>query len=192
MQLHSCGVDTLEKGEVIRALEEAKSNGKIIHLGFSGDNDAAIWAAKSKKFETIQTSFNLVEQKARYELFKLVDVNDLGLIAKRPIANGAWRANENPNVHSAPTNYAEEYYRRAGIMTRLGNIKDEPEDRIMTSMGYIFSFNDIDVGIIGTQNPKHLLSNIDMYSECLKISREVISELNRRFDEFGKNWDQRT
>ena len=77
-------------------------------------------------------------------------------------------------------------------MTRLGNITDEPEDRIMTSMGYIFSFNDIDVGIIGTQNPKHLLSNIDMYSECLKISREVINELNRRFDEFGKNWDQRT
>ena len=192
MQLHSCGVDTLEKGEVITALEEAKSDGKIVHLGFSGDNDAAIWAAKSKKFETIQTSFNLVEQKARYELFKLVDDNDLGLIAKRPIANGAWRANENPNVHSAPTNYAEEYFRRAGIMTRLGNITDEPEDRIMTSMGYIFSFNDIDVGIIGTQNPKHLLSNIDMYSECLKISREVISELNRRFDEFGKNWDQRT
>ena len=87
----------------------------------------------------------------------MVDKNELGLIAKRPIANGAWRANENPNVHSAPTNYAEEYFRRAGIMTRLGDIIDEPKDRIMTSMGYIFSFNDIDVGIIGTQNPKHLL-----------------------------------
>ena len=89
MQLHSCGVDTLEKGEVIKALEEAKSDGKIIHLGFSGDNDAAIWAAESNKFETIQTSFNLVEQKARYKLFDLVDKNELGLIAKRPIANGS-------------------------------------------------------------------------------------------------------
>ena len=49
MQLHSCGVETLEKGEVIRALEEAKSDGKIVHLGFSGDNDAAIWAAKKAK-----------------------------------------------------------------------------------------------------------------------------------------------
>ena len=63
---------------------------------------------------------------------------------------------------------------RAGIMTRLGSIINEPKDRIMTSMGYTFSFNDIDVGIIGTQNPKHLLSNIDMYSECLKISKEVV------------------
>ncbi|MEC8750354.1 MAG: aldo/keto reductase [Chloroflexota bacterium] len=192
MQLHSCGVDTLEKGEVIKALEEAKSDGKIIHLGFSGDNDAAIWAAESNKFETIQTSFNLVEQKARYKLFDLVDKNELGLIAKRPIANGAWRANENPNVHSAPTNYAEEYFNRAGIMNGEGSIINEPKDRIMTSMGYTFSFNDIDVGIIGTQNPKHLLSNIDMYKECLEMPKEVVNELNKRFDKFGKNWDQRT
>ena len=59
-------------------------------------------------------------------------------------------------------------------------------------MGYVFSFNEIDVGIIGTQNPKHLLSNINMYSECLNMSEKVIKELNNRFDEFGKDWDQRT
>tara|TARA_B100001250_G_scaffold304967_1_gene266916 strand:- start:277 stop:855 length:579 start_codon:yes stop_codon:yes gene_type:complete len=192
MQLHSCDVATLERGEVIKALEEAKSDGKILHLGFSGDNDAVIWAAESNKFETIQTSFNLVEQKARYKLFDIVRKINLGLIAKRPIANGAWRANENPNVHSAPSNYAEEYFRRAGIIKGLGKINQEPENRILTSMGYVFSFNEIDVGIIGTQNPKHLINNINMYSECLKMSVNVIDELNKRFDEFGKDWNQRT
>tara|TARA_B100000575_G_scaffold250887_1_gene217992 strand:+ start:566 stop:1480 length:915 start_codon:yes stop_codon:yes gene_type:complete len=192
MQLHSCDVETLEKGEVIKALEESKSDGKIVNLGFSGDNDASIWAANCGIFKSIQTSFNLVEQKARYKLFEIVKKNNLGLIAKRPIANGAWRANENPNVHSAPSNYAEEYFRRAGIITRKGKIDQEPEDRILTSMGYVFSFNEIDVGIIGTQNPKHLLSNINMYSECLNMSEKVIKELNNRFDEFGKDWDQRT
>ena len=50
----------------------------------------------------------------------------------------------------------------------------------------------IDVGIIGTQNPKHLLNNIDMYEECLEMPKEVVNELNKRFDKFGKNWDQRT
>jgi len=192
MQLHSCDVETLERGEVIKALEEAKSDGKILHLGFSGDNDAVIWAAESNKFETMQTSFNLVEQKARYKLFDIVRKINLGLIAKRPIANGAWRANENPNVHSAPSNYAEEYFRRAGIIKGLGKINHEPENRIQTSMGYIFSFNEIDVGIIGTQNPKHLISNINMYSKCLEMSENVVDELNKRFDELGKDWDQRT
>ena len=192
MQLHSCNVDTLEKGEVIKALEESKSEGKVVHLGFSGDNEASIWAANCGIFKSIQTSFNLVEQKARYKLFEIVKKNNLGLIAKRPIANGAWRANDNPNVHSAPSNYAEEYFRRAGIITRKGKIDQEPEDRILTSMGYVFSFNEIDVGIIGTQNPKHLLSNINMYSECLNMPEKVIEELNSRFDEFGKDWDQRT
>lgn len=192
MQLHSCNVDTLEKGEVIKALEESKSEGKVVHLGFSGDNEASIWAANCGIFKSIQTSFNLVEQKARYKLFEIVKKNNLGLIAKRPIANGAWRANDNPNVHSAPSNYAEEYFRRAGIITRKGKIDQEPEDRILTSMGYVFSFNEVDVGIIGTQNPKHLLSNINMYSECLNMPEKVIEELNSRFDEFGKDWDQRT
>ena len=192
MQLHSCDVETLERGEVIRALEEAMSAGKILHLGFSGDNEAVIWAAESNKFETIQTSFNLVEQKARYKLFDIVKKINLGLIAKRPIANGAWRASENPNVHSAPSNYAEEYFRRAGIIKGLGKINHEPENRIQTSMGYIFSFNEIDVGIIGTQNPKHLISNINMYSKCLEMSENVVDELNKRFDELGKDWDQRT
>ena len=64
MQLHSCNVDTLEKGEVIKALEESKSEGKVVHLGFSGDNEASIWAANCGIFKSIQTSFNLVEQKA--------------------------------------------------------------------------------------------------------------------------------
>ena len=71
-------------------------------------------------------------------------------------------------------------------MTGEGSIINEPKDRIMTSMGYTFSFNDIDVGIIGTQNPKHLLSNIDMYKECLEMPKEVVNELNNRFDKFGK------
>ena len=192
MQLHSCDVETLERGEVIRALEEAMSEGKILHLGFSGDNEAVIWAAESNKFETIQTSFNLVEQKARYKLFNIVRKINLGLIAKRPIANGAWRANENPNVHSAPSNYAEEYFRRAGIIKGLGKINQEPENRILTSMGYVFSFNEIDVGIIGTQNPKHLIGNINLYSKCLEMPESVVDELNKRFDEIGKDWNQRT
>ena len=191
MQLHSCDVETLERGEVIKALEEAKSDGKVLHLGFSGDNDAVIWAAESNKFETMQTSFNLVEQKARYKLFNIVRKINLGLIAKRPIANGAWRANENPNVHSAPSNYAEEYFRRAGIIKGLGKINQEPENRILTSMGYVFSFNEIDVGIIGTQNPKHLIGNINLYSKCLEMPESVVDELNKRFDEIGKDWNQR-
>ena len=182
----------LEEGETFRAMSEAKEEGKVLHLGFSGDNEAAIWAAKSGLFETIQTSFNLVEQKARYELFQIIKDNNIGLIAKRPIANGAWRALENPHVHSAPSNYAEEYYKRAQIIGETGILEDEPDDRILTSMGFVFGFKEVNVGIIGTQNPSHLKNNVDTFNNSLPISKKTINELCERYDKLGKDWEQRT
>ena len=192
IQIHSCTLKELNEGETFRAMSEAKEKGKVLHLGFSGDNEAAIWAAKSGLFDTIQTSFNLVEQKARYELLEIIKKNNIGLIAKRPIANGAWRALENPHVHSAPSNYAEEYYRRAQIIGSQGRLKDEPEDRILTSMGFVFGFSEVNVGIIGTQNPNHLKSNVKTFNDSLPISKNTISELCDRYDNLGKDWEQRT
>ena len=192
IQVHSCDLQELEKGEIMKALEESKSEGKVLHLGYSGDNDAAVWAAESGFFETIQTSFNLVEQKARYKLFDVTRNNGLGVIAKRPIANGAWRALEKPNVSAAPSDYAAEYYKRAQILGEIGPLYDEPEDRILTSMGFIFSFDEVDVAIIGTQNRHHLKSNIEMYNNSLPISKSTVDDLCSRFDSLGNEWNQRT
>ena len=186
MQIHSCELDILKRGEAINALQDAKKEGKILHLGYSGDNDAAVWAAESNIFSTIQTSFNLVEQKARYKLFEVTKRNNLGVIAKRPIANGAWRSSKSPSL------YVDEYFRRSKILENEGLLSDEPEDRILTSMGFIFSFEEIDSAIIGTQNPDHMLGNIEMFLKSLPISVKTVNDLCQRYDNLGVNWDQRT
>ena len=73
VQLHSCSVDILEKGDVIRALQDAKAAGKTRYVGYSGDNKNAKWAVTSGLFDTLQTSFNLVDQSARTNLFADVE-----------------------------------------------------------------------------------------------------------------------
>ena len=78
MQLHSCGIDILEKGDVIKVLQKAKQDGKTRYIGYSGDNDAAMWAVNSGLFDTLQTSFNLVEQKARFGLFEKAKAQGYG------------------------------------------------------------------------------------------------------------------
>jgi len=69
IQLHSCGVEVLEKGDAIRAVQDAKDAGKTRFIGYSGDNENALWAVESGLFDTLQTSFNVVDQDARTKLF---------------------------------------------------------------------------------------------------------------------------
>ena len=114
VQLHSCDLEVLQTGEAIRALQDAQQAGKTRYIGYSGDNEAAVWAIESGVFDTLQTSYNLVEQHARTRLFPLAQAQGIGVIVKRPIANGAW------NAPQSPSTYASEYFERAQVMAGMG------------------------------------------------------------------------
>ncbi|MEJ5311516.1 MAG: aldo/keto reductase [Anaerolineae bacterium] len=187
VQLHSCDVDVLERGEVIEVLQQAKQAGKTRFIGYSGDNEAALWAVRSGLFDTLQTSFNLVDQNARLYLFGPAKAQGMGIICKRPIANGAWGAAK------APSDYAAEYFARAQKMLALGPIPGAPADRILLALGFAFAHEEVDVFIVGTRNPKHLKANIDMVNTQLPIPPEAVAEIQRRFEQLadGPAWAQR-
>lgn len=183
VQLHSCSLEILQRGEAIEALQKARQEGKTRFIGYSGDNEAAEWAVDSGLFDSLQTSFNLVDQKARYRLFAKAKANKLGVIVKRPIANSAWRAS------SSPSAYAESYFKRAQQMQDPA-IAGEPENRIYLALAFTFAHDAVDVAIVGTKTPKYMQANIAMLNEGLALSQNVIDELYRRFDELGGDWPQ--
>jgi hypothetical protein len=185
VQLHSCGVDILEKGEVIEALQAARDAGKTRFIGYSGDNEAARWAVESGLFDTLQTSFNLVEQHARTKLFAQAKAQGMGIIVKRPIANGAWGAPQ------SPSQYAAEYFRRVQMMLVEGPIPGAPDNPILLALGFTFAHPEVDTAIVGTHNPAHMQSNIRLVENELPISSAAVEELPRRFDRLGRDWFQR-
>jgi aryl-alcohol dehydrogenase-like predicted oxidoreductase len=186
VQLHSCEVDVLERGEAVRALLDAKAAGKTRYAGYSGDNDAARWAVESGLFDTLQTSFNLVDQHARTHLFPLAQARHMGIIVKRPIANGMWGASK------SCITYTDDYFERAKIMAQDGPIPGAPENRILLALGFTLAHQEVDTAIVGTCNHNHLCANIAWVENGFSFAPEVVEELHRRFACAGQRWIQLT
>jgi aryl-alcohol dehydrogenase-like predicted oxidoreductase len=186
VQLHSCEVDVLERGDVIQPLLDAKQAGKTRFVGYSGDNEAAEWAIESGLFDTLQTSFNLVDQRARTRLFPKTKARGMGIIAKRPIANGAWGASQ------SPSDYADTYFARFQEMAALGPIPGAPKNRFLLSLGFAFAHDDVGVFIVGTHNPRHMRVNLGWVETELPIPSQTVEELHRRFEQLDVEWEQQT
>ena len=184
LQLHSCPLDLLQRGEAIEIIQKAKQAGKTRFIGYSGDNEAAEWAVESGLFDTLQTSFNLVDQRARTRLFQQAKATGMGIIAKRPIANAAWGASK------SPSNYADQYFARAQAMQAKGSIPNAPANRILLALGFVFAHPEIDTIIVGTRNPAHMRANINWIQNDLPISQDTVIALQQRFEEVEEEWLQ--
>lgn len=186
VQLHSCSVDVLERGEAVEALQRAQQEGKTRYIGYSGDNEAAAWAVESGIFDTLQTSFNLVDQKARFSLLGKAKAQGVGVIIKRPIANSAWGAD------SSPSDYAADYFGRAQQMAAQTPLPGAPADRMALALGFTLSHDEVDVAIVGTKTPKYMRSNVALVAQGISLKNETLTELYHRFEAAGRDWEQLT
>lgn len=188
VQIHSCSREVLERGEVIEALEKARDAGKTRFIGFSGDADAALAAVDSGRFDTLQTSLNIMDQQSRTMLLEPAESREMGIIIKRPIGNAVW-GREAEDAHGSMSSVAKAVYRdRAQAMTAKGAIPGAPDDPILLALGFVFAHEQVDTAIVGTTNVAHLRSNIEMVERQLPISLEVVDELHARFDDSSMAW----
>ncbi len=161
VQLHSCGKDTLEKGECIEALEKAKKAGKTRYIGYSGDSAAALFAVESGRFDTLQTSVSFADQEAiALTLPKCVEKN-IGVIAKRPIANAVWRNDTEPSGGS------KEYWKRSqklGYDFTKGPAREDsgPDGAAGVALRFVSFTPGVHVAIVGTTKPERWNQNADL------------------------------
>ena len=172
-----CAHHPRERGEVIRALLDARQAGKTRTIGYSGDGEAALWAIDSGVFDTLQTSFNLVDQWARLEILPRARAAGMGVIIKRPIANAAWNAP--PGADATRQEY------RRGLQALLDRepIFGAPEDLITLALGFTLAHQEVDTAIVGTRTPEHMRANIALVEATLPLPVEVVRELHRRFEQ---------
>ncbi len=183
VQLHSCGVDILERGDVIRALKDAQQAGKVRFIGYSGDGEAAKWAVDSGQFDTLQTTFNLLDQDAYEGWIKAADQKDMGIIIKRPIANAAVVAALSPYSDEQESVEAPDRYTvRAQRMFGDGSITGAPENSIALALAFTLAHPEVDTAIVGTRSPEHMHENVEIVENQEPLPEDIVEELRRRYE----------
>jgi aryl-alcohol dehydrogenase-like predicted oxidoreductase len=91
MLLHSYDRDLLERGDAVAVLLAARDAGKIRFAGYSGDNETARIAAGMPGLDVIELSVSVADQHGIDAVLPHCIASGSGTIAKRPIANAAWR-----------------------------------------------------------------------------------------------------
>lgn len=185
VQLHSCSLDVLEKGECIEALEAAKKAGKTRYIGYSGDSKAARWAVESGRFDALQTSVNIADQECIELTLPLAQAKKMGVIAKRPIANAAWRYDEHPS-----DGYHVEYWNRlqelkydfASGDARKQTDADGPAG---IAMRFTAMQPGVNVLIVGTTKPERWSQNADLL-RAGPLSSEREAAIRNRWKEVAK------
>jgi hypothetical protein len=76
-------------GGALEAVNQAKAEGKIKHIGFSSHDIAlAIKICRAGLFASIQIPFNFIEKDPADELFPVAQELDMGIIAMKPLGGG--------------------------------------------------------------------------------------------------------
>lgn len=145
--LHSCPLPVLQQGEVIDALLASRDAGKIRVPGYSGENAELAWAAEAGVFGALQTSVNLADQHSLRHTLPRAREHHLGVVAKRPLANAAWR-----HTHRPTGIYGETYWDRLQHM----GLHPTDGDWAGTALRFSAFAPAVSTAIVGTSNKRNL------------------------------------
>jgi aryl-alcohol dehydrogenase-like predicted oxidoreductase len=145
--LHSCPRDVALRGDIQRALLDARDAGKIRVAAYSGENEDLAAALDSGAFGSVQLSINVCDQQAADALVPFAAERGHGIIAKRPLANAPWRHETLPEGE-----YVETYWRRFRVM-ELHRWEGDWGDRALRFAAFTPGVSTV---IVGTRSLAHL------------------------------------
>ena len=172
IQLHSCSLAELRRGDAIAALEQARGRGWVRYVGYSGDGEAARYAVECGRFDTLQTSVSIADQEALELTLPLARTREMGVIAKRPLANVAWRYARKP---------AEPYYQTYWSRLRALDYPflRDTDTAVATALRFTLATG-VHTAIVGTTKPDRWQRNAALLREGA-LPRDTFAEIRTRW-----------
>ncbi|MBA3633653.1 MAG: aldo/keto reductase [Acidobacteria bacterium] len=179
-QLHSCSAEELRRGEVIEGLQRAQEKGYTRYIGYSGDNQDARTAIEMDVFDSLQTSVSIADQIEIDSNIPFAAEKQMGVIAKRPIANAVFRYSNKPD-----DSYIHEYWDRIQKL-KFDFLNKTLEESIATALRFTLSIPGVDTMIVGTTKPEHWSENAQLIEEG-KLSDEEFETIRNRWREVSES-----
>jgi len=180
LQLHSCSEEMLKQGDVIEVVKRAQEAGKTRFIGYSGDSHAAKYAIQCKAFDTLQTSVSVADQEALDLTLEPALEHEMGVIAKRPVANATWKEKDGP---------ANEYHRAYWERLRKLDydfLKKPLAEAIGVALRFTLTCPAVCTAIVGTTKPGRWKENAAMVGA---MSSQEFNLLRTRWEEVAeKDW----
>jgi aryl-alcohol dehydrogenase-like predicted oxidoreductase len=195
--LHSCDLETLQDGHALEALAQAKTDGKARFIGYSGDNEAAAWAAAHEAIDVIETSVSIADQHNIDHVLPICQQHGVGVLAKRPIANAAWK--DLDQQQGLYQKYAETYTQRLSAMNvtphELGYYGHADVEWPEIALKFTLAIEGVHCAIVGTTSVTSAQANLA--AELKNPLREqVVQRLRDAFAaaqaNAGESWQGQT
>jgi aryl-alcohol dehydrogenase-like predicted oxidoreductase len=145
--LHSCDERTLLRDDILGELDRAKAAGKIRAAGYSGENEALAAAVASRRFDVVECSVNPFDRGSLTGAVAEANAAGLGVLAKRPLANAAWRFDTPPQADDVRI-----YWQRAQAMA----VDPAPLSWPEVALRFAAFASGVSSALVGTTSLAHL------------------------------------
>jgi len=187
VQLHSCAEAQLRQGDAIEALKRARERGYTRYIGYSGDSRAALYAVECGEFDTLQTSVSIADQEAIDLLLPQAVKRNMGVIAKRPVANVVWH-----NGNRAPRDsYGRPYWERLQKL-KYDFLEKSPKESVATALRFTLSVPGVHTAIVGTTRAERFTENA-LALAAGSLPQELFESIRCRWRELASDrWTGQT
>jgi len=187
LQLHVWNPEWINDDDWKRAFDDLKASGKVSAVGVSINDhqpDSALELIRTGLIDTVQVIYNIFDQSPERNLFPLCQTENIGVLARVPLDEGALTGNITPSTTFPPGDFREFYFkgdRKQQVVEHVEALRrDLPPGANLadTALRFCISHPAVTTVIPGMRSVHHAESNVGL-SDQGPLPADTLAKLKK-------------